>query len=111
MLPIYKLKLGAGFYEPSSGLLKVWVRRSEAAFAPPAEAGEDESAAERNAEGGMIRLQTLVELKFLNSSFSSSNFSIRAIRAYHLIETRQTVPCRAIRGDGISVSSSLPPPS
>ena len=28
-------------------------------------------------KGGMTRLETLVELKFLNSSFSSSNFSIR----------------------------------
>ena len=40
---------------------------------------------------------------------SSSNFSIRAFRAYPLVETRQTVPCRAIRGDRISVSSTLPP--
>ena len=29
-------------------------------------------------EGGMIRSETLIELKFLNSSFLSSNFSIRA---------------------------------
>ena len=54
-------------------------------------------------EGGMIRLE------FLNSSFSSSNFSIRAFRAYPLIEVRQTVPCRAIRGNGISDDSTLPP--
>ena len=27
-----------------------------------------------NSEGGMIRLETLVELKFLNSSFSNSDF-------------------------------------
>ena len=47
-------------------------------------------------EGGMIRLETLIELKLLNSSFS-------------LIEIRQAVPCRAIRGNGISVSSTLPP--
>ena len=34
---------------------------------------------------GMIRLETLIELKFLNSSFSNSNFSIRGFRAqiYH----------------------------
>ena len=50
-----------------------------------------------------------VELEFLSSSFSSSNFSIRAFRAYPLVEIRQTVPCRAIRGDGISVKSTLPP--
>ena len=34
----------------------------------------------------MFRLETLIELKFLNSSFSSSNVSIRAFRAYPLIE-------------------------
>ena len=50
-------------------------------------------------EGGMIRLDTLVELKFINLSFSSSNVSIRVFRAYPLIEIRQTVPCRAIRGN------------
>ena len=38
----------------------------------------------------------------------SSNLSIRAVRAYSVIETRQTVPCRAIRGDGISMNSTLP---
>ena len=47
-------------------------------------------------EGGMIRL-------------SSSDLSIRAFRAYPLIEIRQTVPCRAIRGDSISVICTLPP--
>ena len=46
----------------------------------------------------MIRLETLAELEFINSSFSSSNLSIRAFRAYPLIELRQTVPRRAIRG-------------
>ena len=40
---------------------------------------------------------------------SSSKFSIRAFRAYHLVEIRQTVPCRAVRGNGISVNSTLPP--
>ena len=49
-------------------------------------------------EGGMIWLQTLIELKLFNSRFSSSNFSIRVFRAYPLIDIRQTVPCRAIRG-------------
>ena len=34
--------------------------------------------ARRYSEGGTIRLDTLIELEFLNSSFSSSNFSIRA---------------------------------
>ena len=40
---------------------------------------------------------------------SSSNFSIRVVRAYPLIKVRQTVPCRAIRGNSISVNSTLPP--
>ena len=40
---------------------------------------------------------------------SRSSFSIRAFRAYILIEIRQTVPCRAIRGNSISVNSTLPP--
>ena len=60
-------------------------------------------------EGGMIRLETLIERKFLNSSFSNSNFSIRVVRAYPLIKLRQTILNRAIRGDSISVSSTLPP--
>ena len=56
-----------------------------------------------------------VPLKFLNSSFSSSNFSIRAFRAYPLIEIRQTVPCRAIRGKSSDsrqqyLSQQYPPP-
>ena len=51
-----------------------------------------------SSEGGMMRLETLIELKFLNSSFSSPNVSFRAFRACPLIETRQIVPCRAIRG-------------
>ena len=49
-------------------------------------------------EGGMIRLETLIELK---PQFE--NFELV------LIEIRQTVPCRAIRGDSISVNSALPP--
>ena len=40
---------------------------------------------------------------------SSSNFSIRVVRAYPLLKIRQTVPCRAIRGICISVNSTLPP--
>ena len=42
-------------------------------------------------EGGMIRLETLIELKFLNSSFSNSTLSVRAFRAYPLIEIRQAI--------------------
>ena len=40
---------------------------------------------------------------------SSSNLSILVVVAYPLIETRQTVPCRAIRGNSISIISTLPP--
>ena len=40
---------------------------------------------------------------------SSSNFSIRALRACPLIEIRQTVPCGAVPGNSISVNSTLPP--
>ena len=57
----------------------------------------------------MIRLGTLIEFKFLNSSFSNSNISIRAFRIYYLMEFWQSAPCRAIRGNSISVSSTLPP--
>ena len=57
----------------------------------------------------MIRLETLVELKFIHLSFSSSNLSNRAVRADPRIETRQTVPRRAIRGNGISVNGTPPP--
>ena len=38
---------------------------------------------------------------------SSSNFSIRVVRAHPLIKIRQTVPCRAIRGSSILVDSTL----
>ena len=57
----------------------------------------------------MVRLESLIELKFLNSSFSSSNVSIRAFRAYPLTEIRQTAPCRAMRGNGI-LSQQYPAP-
>ena len=65
--------------------------------------------------GGTIRLEPLIELKSLNSSLSSSNFSIRAFRAYPLIEIRQTAPCRAIRGKSSDsrqqyLSQQYPPP-
>ena len=50
-------------------------------------------------EGGMIRLEPS----------SSSNVSIGAFRACPLIELRHTAPRRAIRGNSISVNSTLPP--
>ena len=34
---------------------------------------------------------------------------IRVVRAYPLIEIRPTAPCRAVRGNSISVNSTLPP--
>ena len=34
---------------------------------------------------------------------------VQASRAYPLAEIRQTVPCRTIRGNSISVNSTLPP--
>ena len=40
---------------------------------------------------------------------SSSNLSIRVVRACPHVEIRQKVPCRAIRGNCISVNSTLPP--
>ena len=51
-------------------------------------------------KGVMMRLETLIELEFLNSG---------AFRACPLVEIRQAVPCRAIRGNSISVNSTLPP--
>ena len=65
--------------------------------------------------GGMIRLETLIELKFLNSSFSSSSFSIRTFRACPLVEIIETVPCRVIRGESSDsrqqhLSQRYPPP-
>ena len=47
----------------------------------------------------MMRSETLIELKFLNSSF----------RVYPLTEITQTAPCRAIGGNSISVNSTLHP--
>ena len=40
---------------------------------------------------------------------SSSNFSIRAFQVFSLIELRQTVPCRAVRADSISINRIIPP--
>ena len=65
------------------------------AVAPAAQALRSSALLGRGSEGGMIGL----ELKF----------SIRAFRACPLVEIRQAVPCRAIRGNSISVNSTLPP--
>ena len=50
-------------------------------------------------EGGRIPLETLIELKFFNSSFSSFN----------IIESRQIILYQAIRANSISSNSILPP--
>ena len=52
-------------------------------------------------EGGM--------LKFIDSSFSSANFSNLFVRAYPLVEIRQVAPCRAMQGESTSVNSTPPP--
>ena len=62
-----------------------------------------------------MRLETLAELKFVDSSFSSSNISSLVFRAYHFIETRQTLPSRPIRGKSSVtrqkyLSQQYPPP-
>ena len=64
----------------------------------------------------MKRFETLIELKFFNSSFPSSTFSIRAFRAYPFVlnldnqlPVERFEASRAIRGSSISVSSTLPP--
>ena len=53
---------------------------------------------------------------FIDSTFSSSKLSIRVVRAYPLMEIRQTVRCRAIRGKSSDsrqqyLSQPYPPPS
>ena len=70
-------------------------------LSPPAEQHMVASCCEcsRSSEGGWCGWK----------SSSSSNFSIRVVRAYPLIAIWQTAPCRAIRGNGISVDSTLPP--
>ena len=71
----------------------------------------DAFARERSEESACFEgagAQLRLELRFLNSSFSSSRFSIRAFRAYPLIEGIQTILYRAIRGKSISVNSTLP---
>ena len=57
----------------------------------------------------MIWLETLIELEFVDSSRSSSYFSIRAFRAYAVIESRQTALHRAIRGSSILSQQCAPP--
>ena len=59
-----------------------------------ARARSPSAATSRRAEGGM------------NDTAGNPR---RAFRYYPLIEIRQTVPCRAMRGKSLSVNSTLPP--
>ena len=54
----------------------------------------------RGSEAGMIRVEALIELKISQLEF---------FEPILLIELRTTVSCRAIRGNSISVNSTLLP--
>ena len=83
--------------------------RAKRAPATPQGECRTRGASTRQSEGGTIRMEALIELKLINSSFSSSNSSIRALRGYPLVDARLQILRRATRGNGISVSSALPP--
>ena len=53
-------------------------------------------------EGGMMRSETLVDLKFGSSSFRANIFQFELFELVPLTELRQTVACRAIRGKSSS---------
>ena len=66
--------------------------------------------------GGLARDDTVgnpsSSSSFVDSSFSSSSFSVRVVRACPLTEiteTSQAAACRAIQGSFMSVGSTLPP--
>ena len=67
-----------------------------------------------HSEGGMIRLETLIELEIVNSSFRTqiSQFElfelILLLRLDRQLPVEQFEASRAIRGSIISVSSTLP---
>ena len=65
-------------------------------------------ATRRSSEGGTTRLETLIELEFLDSSFSSSNCSIRAFRPYPLAELDKRFPVERFEA---AVSRSAVPSS
>ena len=68
-----------------------------------------ELVSEHQSEGGMMQLETLLELKLFNSSFSNSTLSIRVVRAFLLLKLNKNNLYRAIRADSISVNCTLPP--
>ena len=57
----------------------------------------------------MIRLETIIELKFLNSYFSSSNFSIRAFRLILLLKLDEQLPVEQF--EATVSQSTVPCPS
>ena len=59
--------------------------------------------------GGRYGWKPSSSSNFLDSSFSSSKFAIRAFRACPLVEIRQIASRRAIRGNSISANATLPP--
>ena len=73
------------------------------------------AGAMRIAPGLFIRLETLLELKLINWTCSSLDFSILVFRAYPLVEITQAAHCRAIRGKSSDwrqqyLSQQYPPP-
>ena len=66
-------------------------------------------------EGGIIRLETLIELKFLNRAFRSQILNIELFELILVLKLKKQLPVeqfeasRAIRASSISVSSTLPP--
>ena len=62
----------------------------------------------QNSEGGMIRLETLIELRFLDSGFSSSNFSIRVFELVLLSKLNKQFSVE--RFEPTASQSSVPSP-
>ena len=65
-----------------------------------------------HSEGGMIRLETLIELKLINSSFYVSIHVFELILRLKLdkqLPVEQFEASRALRADSTSVSSTLHP--
>ena len=77
---------------------------------PRAPRGGGEAGRRRGSEGWMARLETLVELEFIEFELFELKFlNLRAFRACPLVEIRQTILHRATRADRISVNSIIPP--
>ena len=63
----------------------------------------------RFSEGGMIRLETLIELKFLNSSFSSSNTQCELFELILLSKLDKQLPVEQFERFESAVSQSAVP--